>query len=754
MTDYGHDLRFGTFITPTNREPGAPVALAQMSEQLGFDLVTFQDHPYQSAFLDTWTLLTWVAASTERIHVSGNVLNLPLRPPAVLARSAASLDLLSGGRVELGLGAGGYWDAVGAMGGRQLTPGQGVDALSEAIDVIRGLWDVNDRSATRLSGEYYQLHGAKRGPATPHEIPIWIGALKPRMLRLTGAKADGWLPSQSFMQPGDLKRGNQTIDSAAVDAGRDPRDIRRLLNLSGVLGAPRTKPFTGPAATWVEDLVPLVLEDGISTFIFASDDPADLQEFAEDVIPALREKVQSERGMSVASTPRTRDSIAISQRTATIDYDALPASLRELAVEPGDAAYSHVRSTYLRGGSPGLVLPVRNVHEVTEALAFARQQDVPLSLRSGGHGISGHSTNNGGIIIDLKLMNTIEILDASRRLVRIGAGARWVDVAAALDPHGWALTSGDYGGVAVGGLTTAGGVGWFAREHGLTLDHLAQLHIVLADGSDVDASIDENPDLFWAMRGAGANFGIATSFDFIVDEVGPVGNAQLAFDASDTANFLINWGRAIEDAPRMLTAQVILGAPRSGRIMAQVMAIVDTAEPELIADALQPVADIAPLLRQSVQLTSYSSVMNNVHPGDHQAHGEPMARSGLLEHITPEFAAAAASLIQSGLSYFLQIRAVGGAVADIAPEATAYANRSANFSVVAFGADRGSFDSAWEKLRPLFSGIYLSFENDPREQRLNDAFPGATLDRLRSLKKRYDPSNVFRDNFNIAPSAA
>src|ERR1700753_806088 len=123
MPDYGHPLRFGSFITPVNAPPDQPVRLAVLSEQLGLDLVTFQDHPYQASFLDTWTLLTWVAAQTERIALSGNVLNLPLRQPAVLARSAASLDLLSGGRFELGIGAGGFWDALAGMGRRRLTPG-------------------------------------------------------------------------------------------------------------------------------------------------------------------------------------------------------------------------------------------------------------------------------------------------------------------------------------------------------------------------------------------------------------------------------------------------------------------------------------------------------------------------------------------------------------------------------------------------------------------------------------------------------
>src|SRR5690606_2556200 len=140
------DLRFGTFITPLNDPPEFAVDLAVRSEELGFDLVTFQDHPYQPRFHDTWTLLTWVAARTERVRLSANVHNLPLRPPAVLARAAASLDLLAGGRCELALGTGGFWDALVAMGVERRTPGESVEALSEAIDVIRAIWTTGDRA--------------------------------------------------------------------------------------------------------------------------------------------------------------------------------------------------------------------------------------------------------------------------------------------------------------------------------------------------------------------------------------------------------------------------------------------------------------------------------------------------------------------------------------------------------------------------------------------------------------------------------
>jgi alkanesulfonate monooxygenase SsuD/methylene tetrahydromethanopterin reductase-like flavin-dependent oxidoreductase (luciferase family) len=297
MTDYGHDLLFGSFITPTNAAPERVVALAQASEQAGLDLVTFQDHPYQAGFLDTWTLLSYVAAQTEHIHVSANVLNLPLRPPAVLARAAASLDLLSGGRVELGLGAGGFWDAIEAMGGRRLTPGQGVDALSEAIDIIRGTWDVRDRSYFRVDGTYYQVDGAKRGPAPAHDIGIWLGAYKPRMLHLTARKADGWLPSLPYMKSlQDLADGNARIDEGAIEAGREPRAIRRLLNIGGrFTSSPSEQLLVGPPEQWVEQLAVLTLEYGFSGYIVMGDDPMTLSLLGQEVAPRLRELVAAER---------------------------------------------------------------------------------------------------------------------------------------------------------------------------------------------------------------------------------------------------------------------------------------------------------------------------------------------------------------------------------------------------------------------------------------------------------------------------
>ncbi|MFV0427100.1 MAG: LLM class flavin-dependent oxidoreductase [Beutenbergiaceae bacterium] len=739
MADYGHPLKFGSFITPTHTPIAKPVDLALLSEELGLDLVTFQDHPYQPSFQDAWTLLTWVAARTTTITVAGNVLNLPLRNPAVLARSSASLDLLSTGRFALGLGAGAFWEAIGAMGGPQLTPGAGVTALSEALDIIRGIWNTGDRSPLRVDGEHHRVDGAKRGPAPAHAIPIWLGALKPRMLRLTAEKADGWLPSLSYLKPGDLTAGNAAIDERATDVGRDPREVVRLLNVTSDLDA--------------ADLTALAVNEGVSTFILATDTPGQLHHWATEVVPAVRDGVStSRRSRGVSEITQLRSRAALEQRMPKIAYDQVPPSLAVEAIEPGDHGYPRYTSSYLRGGAPGLVLRPQDIEQVQDAVRFAAtQREVPLGIFSAGHGISGRSLNRGGIVIDVGALNAIEPLDHQR--VRVGPGARWVDVARALAPLGLAISSGDYGGVGVGGLATAGGIGWMAREHGLTIDHLRSVDVVTASGELLHASAEENPDLFWAVRGAGANMGVVVSFEFEAPRVGTIAFAQLVFDAADTAGLLERWGQALEAAHRSVSGELILGARRSGQpYTAQAMLMVNSDDPDTVIERLQPIADIAPLLDQSVSLAGYDQVIGAfVDESGQRGTGEPRSHSGLIDHLSPEFASRAADMLAAGATYFFQVRSVGGATSDVPADATAYAWRDANFSVVAMGTAASGLDDAWQALLPHMQGAYLNFETDTGPQALQRAFPPGHLERLRDIKTTWDPTGLFRDNFFIAP---
>lgn len=291
MPDYGRDLKFGYFLIPNADAP--LLSVAQDVERLGLDYIAIQDHPYQRRFVDTWTLLSMIAAGTSRIGLFPDVANLPLRPPAVMAKAAASIDLLSGGRFELGLGAGGFWDAIEAYGGPRRTPGAALAALAEAIEVIRKIWS-GDRNL-RFEGQHYRLRGAHSGPVPAHPIGIWLGVYGPQALKLTGRVADGWVPSFR----GDLKAlaaMTKRLDDAAAQAGRDPANIRRILNVSGeITDGASTGIFHGPVNQWVEELTDLAITYSFDTFIFWAEGEGQLPKFAEAVVPAVRAQVAAER---------------------------------------------------------------------------------------------------------------------------------------------------------------------------------------------------------------------------------------------------------------------------------------------------------------------------------------------------------------------------------------------------------------------------------------------------------------------------
>ena len=303
MTDYGQDLRFGVFVTPAAADPLRAVELAELADAVGLDLVSVQDHPYQARHLDAWTLLAVMAARTSQIRLAPNVANLPLRPPAVLARSVASLDLLSNGRIELGLGTGAFWDAIVALGGPRRSPGESVDALVEALTVIRALWDTSARSV-RHDGPHYPVHGAHPGPAPAHPVEIWLGAYGPRMLRVTGAQADGWIPSMGYADPDRLPELTRILDDAATAAGRDPAAVRRLYNINGSFGSGAGF-LQGRPRDWAEQLAGLTRDFGMSTYVLASDDAEALRIFADEVAPAVRELVAAER--AAVATPAGTD---------------------------------------------------------------------------------------------------------------------------------------------------------------------------------------------------------------------------------------------------------------------------------------------------------------------------------------------------------------------------------------------------------------------------------------------------------------
>jgi alkanesulfonate monooxygenase SsuD/methylene tetrahydromethanopterin reductase-like flavin-dependent oxidoreductase (luciferase family) len=282
-------VELGAFVIPDASDVDGVLAQVQAVEEGGLDLVGIQDHPYQRRFLDTFSLLAFLAARTSRVRLLPDVASLPLRHPAMIAKAAASIDVLSGGRFELGLGAGAFWDGIEAFGGPRRTGPESVDALEEAIAILRACW--TGEGSVTFEGEHYRVRGMKLGPPPAHPIGIWLGAYGPRMMRVIGRRADGWLPSLPRLPLDEVGERMRMIEDAAERAGRDPRAIRRIANVNGEIvdGAVRGW-LEGPPEHWVDELGTLATDHGFDGFLLWS--KGDMREqigrFAAEVAPALR----------------------------------------------------------------------------------------------------------------------------------------------------------------------------------------------------------------------------------------------------------------------------------------------------------------------------------------------------------------------------------------------------------------------------------------------------------------------------------
>ena len=282
------ELIFGLGV-PTSAGPGTdPVGLAEEAERLGYDFVSAADHPCgHDPSYETVAMLTWIAARTSRIKIASRVLGVPFRRPAMVAKLATSVDLLSGGRFILGLGAGYSDEEIAALGAPVLSPAGKIDALAEAIQVIRGAWTCPGYTQ---QGRQHSVWNLEMEPRPAQPIPIWLGTFGPRALAVTGRLADGWIPSLGYMPIEELPAMRRRIDAAAEAAGRDPAQIRSILNLGIRLdpdGAPRPDVVTGSAPQVVRQLRDLAGRYGFTGFNFLVRRPDDLPRLAEDVIPEL-----------------------------------------------------------------------------------------------------------------------------------------------------------------------------------------------------------------------------------------------------------------------------------------------------------------------------------------------------------------------------------------------------------------------------------------------------------------------------------
>jgi FAD/FMN-containing dehydrogenase len=422
-------------------------------------------------------------------------------------------------------------------------------------------------------------------------------------------------------------------------------------------------------------------------------------------------------------------------------------------VGPGDPSYDELRRTFVHAGRPALIVRCRSAADVAAALDHARTHGLAVSVRGGGHHAAGFGTNDGGLVVDLSPLDAVELLDRDRRLVRLGGGATWGPVSKVLAGYGLALSSGDTADVGVGGLLLGGGIGWLTRRYGLALDAIVAAEVVTADGSIVRTSATERPDLFWALRGGGGNFGVVTAFELVAQPVTDVVFGTLQYPAADAGAVLRRWSRQAAAAPDELTTAVNLlpgGAP------ATVQACHAGGDLAAARSALRPLLGAAPQLSDDLRTVPYPEIladMPGLPPGFRF-----VLRSAFVRRITPELVdefVAATSIAA------VNVRALGGAVARVPADATAFAYRdSAALVTLALMGEEAVVERAtprlvetWQRIAPYTTGAYSNFGTADHPTDAASIHPASTHQRLAQVKRAYDPDNVFRHNYNIAPAA-
>lgn len=428
---------------------------------------------------------------------------------------------------------------------------------------------------------------------------------------------------------------------------------------------------------------------------------------------------------------------------------------------PDSPTYNEQRNAFNQAGSPAVIVRAQNDSDIGAAIRFAREQGLDLSVRSGGHGFHGLATNNGGLLLDLAAFNTVEILDAKRHLVRVGSGARWGEVAQVLEPHGLALTSGDTREVGVGGLTQGGGIGWMVRTYGLAIDNLHAAEVVTADGRTLHVSANIHPDLFWAIRGGGGNFGVVTSFDFFANPHTTVVGGEVTYPIAEAETALTAWVKAMREAPEELNSTFILFSGFGPQVPAQIRVLLCyVGDNEAVAHtAIKPFLHLGSMQKLDIQKKPYIAMLENaatLPPSLKLAN-----RSGFIKTLNKEVISTIANNYGQPGKPIVQIRGLGGAVARISPQATAFAHREyealaivPNFVPADTGEEqtRQIQQAAWNPLASLTHGAFINFLSDTSDTSVSTAYPDATYARLANIKAIYDPENVFKRNLNIKPA--
>lgn len=429
-------------------------------------------------------------------------------------------------------------------------------------------------------------------------------------------------------------------------------------------------------------------------------------------------------------------------------------------VLPGDTEYEALRNVLMAKGSPAVIVKPADTNDVAAAVSFARENKLILSVRSGGHSGMGASTNDGGLVVDLGLLNKVAIIDEEKSLVRIGTGAMWGDVARTLTPHKLAISSGDTASVGVGGIGVGGGIGWMVRQYGLVLDNIVSADIITAEGQLLHTSEDENADLFWAIRGAGANFGVVTSIVVRAHPCDGIVGGTINYDIADFKKVLRGWVETMRSAPRELNSMIIVfpgfGPGAAPKIVN--MFCYDGSDKAKADEVIAPFLSIGTVTERDYKAKPYVDMLAEDGPG---MPFKVKVRDGFIPTFTDEVLDVFNEHYSDGKSV-LQIRFLGGKLDEVDKNAMAFAHRGNEglFIMPTFSAPDtaddvadAAADKAWSAIEPYAVGGYGNFFTDKTPKSLELAYPGETLNRLKALKKQYDPQNLFDQNLNIPPQS-
>ncbi|MDQ1743604.1 MAG: hypothetical protein QOE23_1943 [Pseudonocardiales bacterium] len=427
-------------------------------------------------------------------------------------------------------------------------------------------------------------------------------------------------------------------------------------------------------------------------------------------------------------------------------------------VLPEDPTYPALKDAFVHEGQPAAVVRCATPEDVREALRCAKEMGLPVAVRSGGHGGAGLSTNHGGMVIDLRLMAEVQLLDPERRLVRLGSGATWAEVSRVLGEHDLAISSGDTTTVGVGGLLLGGGIGWLARRFGLAMDSLVAAELVTADGAIVRVSADDDPELFWALRGGGGNFGVVTAFELTAHRLPGVSFGKISYERSEAATVLKGWRDHLRTAPDELTSFVYLYPTFGGDPMPLFIAVCYAGDDPAAAErAVAPLLALGSVLEQDVAPRPYLEVLED--PGPLPPGLIPLVKNRFASQLSDELIDILVTETDRRETLYVELRSLGGAVAAVDPAATAFACRDSEALVttVLLSNDPGpqqEFEAMWSQIGDLTSPIgYGNLLSTATPADVAAVYPPATYHRLAAVKARLDPENVFRGNHNVAPAS-